>query len=137
MLYEQNNSERDCNYITELIQRINSLQREVIENDSICINCELALLAATYNTVPISIYTKCQGPFTAIIDLDGTTTNVFRIESIKCNRYVTLRLLEVTTDTPPVIVGTNRTIVLDMSQIIAIQCYEPITIEPCTTTVTP
>ena len=61
-------------------------------------------------------------------------SNVFRIESIKCNRYLTLRILEITEDTPPVIVATARTVVIDMTEIIGIQCYEPITIEPCTTT---
>lgn len=133
MLYEPSNQDRDCNYITDLIQRINALQREVLDmNDSICIGCEIALIATAYNTIPITIYTDCQDPFTAILDLEGTTTNVFRIESIKCNKYVTLRLLEITTEEPLVIVGTNRTMVLDMTQIIGIQCYEPIVIEPCT-----
>ena len=135
MLYEQNNLDRDCNYITELIYRIDKLQKEVLDvTDSVCIGCEIALMSSTYNTIPISIYTKCQDPFVAIPNLLGDTTNVFRIESIRCNRYLTLRLLEITTDTPPVIVATNRTIVIDMTEIIAIQCYEPITIEPCTTT---
>ncbi len=135
MLYEQNNLDRDCNYITELIYRIDKLQKEALDRtDSICIGCEVALMSSTYNTIPISIYTRCQDPFVAITDLLGNTSNVFRIESIKCNRYLTLRILEITEDTPPVIVATTRTIVIDMTEIIGIQCYEPITIEPCTTT---
>ena len=132
MLYEQN-LDRECNYITDLIYRIDKLQKETIDvSDSICIGCEIGLMTSTYNTIPITIYTHCQDPFTAIPNLNGDTTNVFRIESIKCNRYVTLRLLEITDDTPPVIVATTRTVVLDMTEIIGLQCYEPILVEPCT-----
>ena len=134
MLYEQS-KEQCCDYITDLILRIDKIQKDVLDmGDSVCIGCEIALLSSTYNTIPISIYTTCCEPQTAILDLTGATTNIFRIESVKCNRYVTLRLLEITTDTPPVIVGTNRTIVLDISKIIGLQCYEPITVEPCTST---
>ncbi len=137
MLYEQNydqNNKQDCDYINDLIQKIDKIQKNVLRMDeNICVGCEFSLLTCA-NTIPISIYTDCCEAFTAILDLDGTTTNVFRIESIKCNRYVTLRLLEITTDTPPVIVGTNRTIVVDICKITALQCYEPITVEPCTTT---
>jgi hypothetical protein len=138
MLYEQNfNNEisPDCNYITELICKIDKIQRNILRlGDNVCEGCEFALLASTNNTIPISIYTDCCEAFTALIDTAGTTTNIFRIENIRCNRFVTLRLLETTTDVPPVIVGTNRTIVVDISKITALQCYEPITVEPCTAT---
>ena len=133
MLYEPTKIDCDCNYITELIYRIDKLQKEAIDTtDSICIGCEIGLMASMYNTIPISIYTKCQDLFVAIPNLNGDTSNVFRIESIKCNRYLTLRILEITDDTPPVIVATTRTVVIDMTEIIGIQCYEPIIIEPCT-----
>ena len=134
MVYEPTTLDRDCNYITDLIYRIDRLQKEAIDTtDSICIGCEIGLMTSMYNTIPISIYTKCQDPFVAIPNLLGDTSNVFRIESIKCNRYLTLRILEITDDTPPAIVATTRTVVIDMTEIIGIQCYEPILIEPCTT----
>ena len=134
MVYEPTTLDRDCNYITDLIYRIDRLQKEAIDTtDSICIGCEIGLMTSMYNTIPISIYTKCQDPFVAIPNLLGDTSNVFRIESIKCNRYLTLRILEITDDTPPAIVATNRTVIIDMTEIIGIQCYEPILIEPCTT----
>ena len=134
MIYEPTTLDRDCNYITDLIYRIDKLQKEAIDTtDSICIGCEIGLMTSVYNTIPITIYTECQDPFVAITNLSGGTSNVFRIESIKCNRYLTLRILEITDDTPPAIVATNRTVIIDMTQIIGIQCYEPIIIEPCTT----
>ena len=134
MLCEQN-KEQYCDYITDLILRIDKIQKDVLDmGDSVCIGCEIALLSSTYNTIPITIYTTCGDTLTAILDLTEATTNVFRIESVKCNKYVTLRLLEITTDPTPVIVGTNRTMVLDMSKIIGLQCYEPITVEACTST---
>ena len=136
MIYEQTNLDRDCNYITELICRIDKLQKDAIDtSDSLCIGCEIGLMTSIYNTIPITIYTRCQDPFVTITNLNGGTSNVFRIESIKCNRYLTLRILEITDDTPPVIVATNRTVVIDMTKIIGLQCYEPITIEPCTATI--
>lgn len=138
MPYEQNYNQpidNDCNYILDLLRKIDRIQKDVMRIDeNICVGCEMALLSSCANTIPISIYTDCCEAFTAIIDLEGTTTNVFRIESIKCDRYVTLRLLEITTDEPPVIVSTNRTIILDITRIRALQCFEPITVEPCTTT---
>ena len=136
MVYEPTTLDRDCNYITDLIYRIDRLQKEAIDTtDSICIGCEIGLMTSVYNTIPITIYTRCQDPFVAITNLAGGTSNVFRIESIKCNRYLTLRILEITDDTPPAIVATNRTVVIDMTEIIGIQCYEPIIIEPCTATI--
>ena len=132
MLYEPTNLDRECNYIADLIYRIDKLQKDAINTtDSVCIGCEIGLMTSAYNTIPITIYTECNDPFTAIPNLNGDTTYVFRIESIKCNRYVTLRLLEITEDTPPAIVATNRTVIIDMTTIIGIQCYEPIVVEPC------
>ena len=123
---------QDCNYILELIKRTDKIQKNVINlEDNICVDCEMALLRSANNTVPISIYTDCCSALKALVDLEGTTTNIFRIESIKCDRYITLRLLEVTTDDPAVIVGTTRTIILDIENIRGIQCYEPISVEPC------
>ena len=129
--FEQCN-DQTSNYIYELIKKIDKIQKSVINVDeNICIGCEMALLASAANTVPISIYTDCCSAFTAVLDLTGATTNVFRIESIKCDRYVTLRLLEITTDDPAVNAATTRTIVLDIENIRGLQCYEPITVEPC------
>ena len=80
--------------------------------------------------IPITFYTNCCEPFSALVEIGGTTTTFFRIESIRCNRYATLRLL---VDTAGVLTASTMTVILDLESVIGIQCFEPISVEVCTT----
>ena len=73
-----------------------------------------------YNTKPINIYCGCQ-LFTATV---GTTVyNLFRVEEVRGNDTVVLRLLE---ETDGVITCTTFTIVVRIDMIFAVQCNAPI-----------
>lgn len=118
------------NYILDTIIRIDRLQKEAIINtDSNCVSCNESLIDFTNNTIPISFIMRCGGYLTANIGISTDTTVYFRIEAIRCNKYVTLRLLEVTEDST--LVATNRTLTLDADCICAIQCNPAIFVTPC------
>lgn len=121
----------ECNYIKETICKIDKIQKEVI-SDSVgrCITCETSLFTSANNTIPVSLY-RCNGDqVTANIGTTTTTTTLFRIEAIRCNRFVTLRLLE---NVETGLTGTEYTTILDLDCIGQIQCFEPITVTECTT----
>ncbi|MDE6660659.1 MAG: hypothetical protein K2J93_02400 [Anaeroplasmataceae bacterium] len=120
----------DCNYIKETVCKIDKLQKEVITvGENRCISCETSLFNPANNTIPVAFYGECGNLFTGLTDLTGTTTSFFRIESIRCGRFVTLRLLTQDGDT---LTATLRTMVLDLDSVKGIQCFEPITVELCT-----
>ena len=120
-----------CNYIKETIMKIDKLQKEAIaDNQYYCVSCQTSLMSATNNTIPV-LFNSCNGnELTGSIGL-GATTKYFRIESIRCGQYVTLRLLEPIGETPT-LTGTNYTMTVDLDCIKCIQCLEPISIEVCT-----
>lgn len=132
MIYE-NNCRSDSNYILEILKRIDTIQKNVILNDETCLGCEALLLRSGFNTVPLTLLLDCCEPLTSFVDFT-TTTTFYRVESIINNQYLRLRLLTSTTTEPITLVGTNRTIIVDIKNIIAIECFEPITVEPCNTT---
>ena len=132
MIYE-NNTRPDSNYILEILKRIDTIQKDIVIEDETCLSCETALFRSGFNTIPLVIYTTCCEPLTSLVDFT-TTTNYYRIESIINNQYLRLRLLTLTTDDPQVLVGTNRTIVVNIANVIGIECFEPISVEPCQTT---
>ncbi|MDE6947112.1 MAG: hypothetical protein K2P14_08020 [Anaeroplasmataceae bacterium] len=120
----------ECNYIKETVAKIDRLQKEVVTvGETRCISCESSLFNPANNTIPVSFLTSCGTLFAGQTDLTGTTTNFFRIESIRCGRYVTLRLL---TEGEGGLTATLRTMVLDLDEVKGIQCFEPITVELCT-----
>ncbi len=122
-----------CNYIKETIMKIDKLQKEAIADTTYyCVSCETSLLSATNNTIPV-LFNSCSGSeLTGSIGLTNTT-KYFRIESIRCGQYITLRLLEATTQgEETVLTGTNYTMTVDLDCIKCIQCLEPISIEVCT-----
>lgn len=121
-----------CNYIKETIMKIDKLQKEAIADSKYyCVSCETSLMSATNNTIPV-LLNSCSGTeLTGSIGLNGTT-KYFRIESIRCGQYVTLRLLEAATGENPTLTGTNYTMTVDLDCIKCIQCLEPISIEVCT-----
>ena len=119
----------DCNYIKETVCKIDKLQKEVITvGENRCVSCDTSLFNPANNTIPVALYSHCGTLFTGLTDLTGTTTTFFRIESIRCGRFVTLRLLTQDGDT---LTATLRTMVLDLDEVKGIQCFEPITVELC------
>ncbi len=125
----------DCNYIKETVARIDKLQKEVITiGENRCISCDTSLFNPANNTIPVAFYSDCGNLFTGLVDIAGTTTSIFRIESIRCGRFVTLRLLTAEGDT---LVATLRTMILDLDDVTGIQCFEPITVELCNSSLTP
>lgn len=128
----------DCNYIKESVIKIDKLQKEIVTvGDTRCISCDASLFTSANNTIPVTFLTKCGTLFTGLVDLTGTTTYFFRIESIRCGRYVTVRLLVLDDTTPdaPTLTATNKTMIIDLDCIGGMQCHEPITVEICQTSV--
>lgn len=133
-------NECDCNYIKETVIKIDKLQKEVVTiGETRCISCDASLFTSANNTIPVSFTTKCGNLFTGLTDTTGVTTSFFRIESIRCNRYVTVRMLIVGTEDPenPTLTASTRTMILDLNEVAGIQCYEPITVEVCQSFLTP
>ncbi len=125
-----NNNSNDCNYIKESVIKIDKLQKEIMCNTfGTCVSCDTSLLTYANNTIPVRFTTCCGGVVEGIIGVDGATTSFFRIESVRCQRFVTLRLLELDGDT---LVGTNYTMILDLECVCTIQCFEPTNVEVCT-----
>ncbi len=119
----------DCNYIKETACNIDKLQKEVITvGENRCVSCDTSLFNPANNTIPVVLYNCCGTMFKGIIDLTGATTQYFRIESIRCKRYATLRLL---TQNDEALTATLRTMVIDLDEVKGIQCFEPITVELC------
>jgi hypothetical protein len=129
-----NNFDRPCNTILENIKRIDKAQKKaVIEDTTSCITCETSLLTTAYNTIPIALSTCCGTRITGVIDLAGETTIYFRIEAIRCCRYVTVRLLEeIVVDEVPTLIETPFTMVIDLDCVGTMQCFAPISITLCT-----
>lgn len=129
----------DCNYIKETVAKIDKLQKEVVTvGETRCISCDASLFTSANNTIPVTFLTDCCSLVTGLVDINGTTTTFFRIESIRCGRYVTLRLLVLdTTSETPTLTASNRTMVLDLDKVTGIQCHEPISVEVCQSSLTP
>ena len=132
----QDYSDLDCNYILDSIKKIDKMQKEIIceeKTNNRCIMCDKALFTNLYNTIPVALYTCCGNEVTGLLGVGGDTTSYFRIESIRCNRYVTLMLLnQTTTNDVTTLTGSEFTITIDINCIGRIQCFAPINIETCT-----
>lgn len=130
MNFDTNNTNScECNYIRESVIKIDKLQKEIISNAlGTCVSCDTSLLTYACNTIPVRFTTCCGNAIEGIIGVDGSSTSYFRIESVRCQRYVTLRLLELDGQK---LEGTNYTIILDLDCVGTIQCFEPINVETC------
>ncbi len=138
MQMEAFNNDCDCNYIKDTLVKIDKLQKEVATLGTVsCISCDASLFSSANNTIPVTLFSKCGTTFIGYTDLVGTTTGFFRVESIRCGRYVTLRMLTSDSSDPenPTLVATTRTIILDIDEIAGIQCYEPIIVELCNSSI--
>ena len=124
--------ERFCdNYLLDLLSRIDRMQKEAILNqETACVSCTNTLTTFQNNTLPISFLMRCGGYLTVNIGITDTTTTYFRIESIRCDRFITLRLLEAVGDT---LEATVFTITLDLECVCGVQCFNAISVTPCET----
>lgn len=125
------------NYIIESVIKIDKLQKEVITaNSTTCIGCETSLYDTLNNTIPVTLYTNCGSLLTATINTENNTTTFFRIEAIRYNRFVTLRLLTTDPAQPKTLIATNQTMIYDLNCVCGIECFQPITVEICTSSTT-
>lgn len=114
--------------IAQLLKRIDQMQKEAVIANATnrCDNC---MMSAMYNTKPIAIYICCNGQrFTAPAGVTGTESNLFRVEEVRNDETVVLRLL-VVDETTGEITCTTYTIVVRISCIGSVQCFEPINCE--------
>lgn len=120
-----NNNNTNVNTIAGLLQKIDRMQRNaVISNETD--ECETCLLSSMYNTKPIAVYT-CNGRATATLGAASTeTADLFRVEAVRGNDTVVLRLLTVTDG---VTTCTAYTIVMKIDCICYLQCFDPINCE--------
>lgn len=112
--------------IAQLLKRIDQMQKEAVIANATnrCDNC---MMTAMFNTKPIAIYICCNGTrFTAPVGTTGTDANLFRVEEVRGDETVVLRLL---IEDDGDITCTTFTIVVRISCIGAVQCFEPINCE--------
>ncbi len=128
--YNQDLDTTNCNFIKDTVAKIDKIQKEVISDTTgRCIACEASLFTSANNTIPVRFFTCCGNPVVATNGLPLADTMFFRIESVRCNRYVTLRLLNVNGSD---LEGTNYTCILDLDCVGSMQCLDPISVEVCT-----
>lgn len=110
--------------IAEILRRLDKMQRDAVLSAG-ADACENCMLTAMYNTKPISLYTNCR-QITAPLGLDGDETNIFRVEAVRDDDTVVLRLLE---DNDGDITCTAYTLIVRIECICCIQCFDPINCE--------
>ena len=133
--YSKDKKNCSTNNIVEIIERIANTQRSVCNTCNDCVSCDACFCNAIYNTIPIRLTTCCGNEISGLIGVSGTTTAYFRVECITGERYVKLRLLNVTAIGEEItITGTNYTMVIDLECVSSIQCFEPVNILGCTQT---
>lgn len=107
------------NTIAGLLRKIDQMQRAAIANNALS-RCDNCLINAMHNTKPIAVYCGCSR---FAVEDGGMCANLFRVEEVRGNETVVLRLLEVDGDS---VVCTRHTIVMRIDCICCIQCFEPI-----------
>lgn len=125
----QTSTQNTTGTILELLKRLDKMQKDAVIGNA-ADGCENCMLTAMYNTKPICVYTNCN-KLNAEIGVGGTTTDLFRVEAVRGNETVVLRLLQ---NTNGAITCTTYTIVLRIACICCVQCFEPIN---CDTTCFP
>lgn len=112
--------------IAQLLSRIDQLQKEAIIANATnqCDNC---MISAMYNTKPFAIY-FCNNGTRFEVTVNDVTANLFRVEEVRNNETVVLRLLA-TDATTGEVTCTTYTIVMRISCIGAVQCFDPINCE--------
>lgn len=114
-------TQQNASSILGLLKKIDQMQKEALINNANAL-CESCLMSAMYNTKPISIYLNAN-LFQVNVGLTNETTEYFRVEEIRGNETVVLRLLILDNG---VLSCTNYTIVVNVNCICCVQCFNPI-----------
>ena len=113
----------NTNSIVNLLKKIDQMQKEALfkyENQEWTL--ESCLMSAMYNTKPISIYIN-NNLFVVNVGLTQDSTSYFRIEEVRGNDTVVLRLLVLDNG---ILSCTNYTVVVNVNCICCLQCFNPI-----------
>lgn len=116
-----NQVQPNVNTIVNLLKRIDQMQKEALISNANAL-CESCLMNAMYNTKPISIYINNQ-LFEVNVGLTSETTSYFRVEEVRGNDTVVLRLLVLDNG---ILTCTNYTVVVSINCICCLQCFSPI-----------
>ncbi len=110
-----NNNNNNTDTIAGLLRRIDELQRNAICNNAVtaCDNC---FVTPMFNTKPINIYCGCTQFF---VTFEGVEYSLFRVEEVRGNETVVLRLLDTTGED---ITCTTETFILRIDCICGIKC---------------
>ena len=119
----------NINTIAGLLKRIDQMQKDALVSNANAL-CESCLMSAMYNTKPLSVYVN-NTLFEANIGLTEETTQYFRVEEVRGNDTVVLRLLVLEDGA---LTCTNNTITIKVSCICGIQCFDSITCTLCNQT---
>lgn len=103
------------NSIAGLLKKIDELQRNAICNNALS-TCDNCLVNAMFNTKPINIYCGCTE---FVVTYEGVEYSLFRVEEVRGNDTVVLRLLDTTGED---IVCTTETFILRIDCICGIKC---------------
>ena len=114
-------SNNNISTIAGLLKRIDQMQKDALVSNANAL-CESCLMSAMYNTKPLSVYVG-NGFFEANIGLTDVTTQYFRVEEVRGNDTVVLRLLVLEDG---VLTCTNNTVIVNIACICCIQCFPPI-----------
>ena len=112
--------------IAQLLKRIDQLQKEAIIANA-ANQCDNCMISAMYNTKTIAIY-FCNNCTRFEVNANDVTANLFRVEEVRNDETVVLRLL-VADETTGEVTCTTYTIVVRISCIAAVQCFDPINCE--------
>mgnify|MGYP000162757213 FL=1 len=119
------NTTTNTNGIADLLRRLDKMQRDaVIANEAD--TCENCMLTSMYNTKPIAIFSNCGRLACPLGATSEDTANLFRVEAVRGNETVVLRLLQ---NTNGVITCTTYTVVVRIACICCVQCFDPINCE--------
>lgn len=108
----------NINTIAGLLKRIDQMQKDALVSNANAL-CESCLMSAMYNTKPLSVYVN-NTLFEANIGLTEETTQYFRVEEVRGNDTVVLRLLVLEDGA---LTCTNNTVVVNIACICGIQCF--------------
>ncbi len=124
------------NFIVETVKKVDRTQKAVLIEEQGCVACDTSLISKKYDTIPVSFFGSCGEPFKAFLEAAGAKTTLFRIESVREDRFVTLRLLKIKEKSVDGVVKrkikcTDMTCILDLSCVCCMQCFDPINCGTC------
>ena len=124
------------NTILETLKSIDQRQKETIIDGAGCISCDNALIAAKYNTIPVTL-TLCEiGPYYSFFNATSSArTRVFRVEEVIDCDAVKLRLIKEKKDPDNqdnmLLKCTDQTCIVSIDCISCLQCFTPINCDKC------